>query len=88
MKKVIVLLFVAVCLAGCTYEGSTLQTYVEDPTTLIQDPHFTRYQEKRDTLERAYLHKEITYADYLKKRDALDDQYAQEVQQRDHSIAE
>ncbi|MBN1870203.1 MAG: hypothetical protein JW847_06500 [Candidatus Omnitrophica bacterium] len=82
MIKKSLLLSCALVLFGCTYG----QNYLENPETLIQDPHFANYKENRDGLERQYLHKEITYAEYIEQRDHLDAKYDREVQERTNKI--
>ena len=87
MFKKMLLLFLASALVGCTYAGErTLEDYLHDPKTWVQDPHFADYKEKRDELESQYLQKKISYAQYLEQRTALDDKYAQEVQERNEKI--
>ena len=81
LKKYLVLMCV-LTLVGCTYG----QEYLENPETILRDPHFTGYKQKRDDLEREYLHKDITYAEYIEKRDHLDNTYAREVQERNAKI--
>ena len=81
MKKVI-LFFIMVILAGCTYEGEKLKTYFEDPRTFIRDPHYSNYKQKRDNLESKYLNKEIAYSEYMEQMQNLDDTYSMEVQKR------
>lgn len=83
-KKFLILsLFV---LAGCSYGQEKLETYIEEPGYFIKDPHFAQYQEGLDALERDYLEKKITYAQYLEQKQALDEQYEKEIQQRDAVI--
>lgn len=84
MKKFIWILALLL-LAGCTYQGGG-EYALDDPESLIKDPHFTHYQEKRDALESRYLKKEITYADYLEQVKELDDTYTQEVEKRTEII--
>lgn len=87
MRQRIVLLFLLSAVLGCTYAGErTLEDYLSDPKTWVQDPHFANYKEKRDELESQYLQKKISYAQYLEQRTALDDKYAQEVQERNEKI--
>lgn len=81
MKKGLLLLC-ALTLLGCTYG----QDYLKNPETIIRDPHFSAYKQKRDDLESAYLRKEITYAEYIEQRDRLDEIYAREVQERNAKI--
>ena len=85
MKKTIALLLVLLC-AGCTYEGKTFEDYMDDPGSILKDPHYGSYQEKRDALESQYLHKKITYPEYQEKLKALDDKYSQEVEERTRII--
>ena len=78
MKKYAVVVL-GLLLAGCTYEGKKLDSYVNDPASIIQDPHFAGFQEKKDTVESQYLRKEINFAEYTKQIKELDDKYNQEV---------
>lgn len=87
MVKKGLLVVLAILLVGCTYEGQKLSAYFESPRSLIKDPHFTNYKEKRDALESQYLQREISYADYVKGMDELDESYAKEVQERDAKIS-
>lgn len=82
MIKKSLLLVCAVVLLGCTYG----QDYIDNPVSFIRDPHFTEYKDHRDDLELQYLHKEITYAEYVKAKDELDETYAKEVQERNDKI--
>lgn len=89
MKKNILmvgLLFLMGCTYGCIYEGSDPSHYLKDPKAIIQDPHFTEYQEKRDKLESDYLNKKITYAEYVEEMDELDKTYSEEVEERESVI--
>jgi len=82
MIKKALLLVGVLLIFGCTYG----QNYLENPETFLEDPHFADYKEKRDTLESQYLRKEITYAEYIKQRDRLDETYDKEVQERNDVI--
>ena len=86
MKRVLLFL-VFLSLAGCTYEGRTLEDFVEDPGAIVKDPHFADYQQKRDDLEHQFLHKKITFAEYTQKMEDLDIQYQKEVQERNEIIS-
>ena len=55
--------------------------------SIIKDPHFADYQKKLDKLESQYLNKEISYADYVAKKEELDNVYTKEVQERDEIIS-
>ena len=81
IKKSLYLLVLLLCL-GCAYEGQEFQKFIDNSKTLLRDPHFSEYKQKRDDLEREYLQKQITYAEYVEKRDKLDLIYAKEVQER------
>ena len=81
------LLFLASAIVGCTYAGEReLRDYINEPSTIVQDPHFGNYKEKLDALEKQYLEKEITYAQYLEQKTVLDDQYNKEVSERNQKI--
>lgn len=87
MFKKMVLLFLASALVGCTYAGEReLSDYINKPSTIVQDPHFGNYKEKLDAVEKEYLGKKITYAQYLEQKTALDDQYNKEVEERNQKI--
>lgn len=81
MKKIILLLCMLV-LFGCSYG----QDYLRNPSSFIRDPHFTEYKNNRDDLERSYLHKEITYAEYIEQKNKVDEQYTKEVQERNSKV--
>ncbi len=81
LNKFLYLFFVLFVL-GCSYEGQKIQNYLDDPRSLIKDPHFMGYRENRDKLESRYLRKDLTYAEYLEQKEALDQEYAREVQER------
>jgi len=81
MKKITLLLCMLVLL-GCSYG----QDYLRNPSSFIRDPHFTEYKDNRDDLERSYLHKEITYAEYIEQKNKVDEQYTKEVQERNSKV--
>lgn len=85
MKKTVTLLLLLLCV-GCSYEGKTFEDYMDDPKSIIKDPHYGSYQSKRDALESRYLHKEITYPEYKEKLKELDDKYSREVEERTRII--
>ena len=87
MFKKMILVFLTSMLVGCTYAGERkLSDYINEPATIVQDPHFANYKEKLDGVEKEYLGKKITYAQYLEQKTALDDQYNKEVAQRNQKI--
>jgi len=60
---------------------------VEEPQSLLRDPHFAQYEEERQALEHAYLEGQITYVDYLQRKKELDEKYEKEVQDREAAIS-
>lgn len=85
MKKSIAFLALLLCI-GCSYEGKTFGDYFDDPGSIIKDPHYGSYQDKRDMLESQYLNKKITYAEYVERLKAIDDNYDREVNERTQII--
>lgn len=79
MKNVLLLLAVIMS-AGC---AETFQDYLEQPQTILRDPHYAKYQDAQRELEHAYLINEIDYVEYLEKKKDLDERYAREVQDRE-----
>jgi hypothetical protein len=69
------LLIIVFFVVGCSYGADRI-------SSLVKDPDFAAYQEKMDNVESRYLHKEITYAQYLEQKKHLDDQYSKGVQHR------
>ena len=85
MKKILFVMM-AGFLMGCASGADTVKSLIEDPPALLRDPQFSSYQEQVENLERSYLHKEISYADYLERRRRLDDDYNQVIQERQRTI--
>ena len=72
--------------SGCAYEGPGLTQYLEDPSSIVKDPHFAEYQTNLDNLEHLYLTDQVTYADYVKQKTELEDTYTQEVNERNAKL--
>ena len=85
MKKIIFVIF-AFALLGCSAEQQRMESYMDDPSTILKDPHYTEYQEKMDSLESEYLSKKITYAEYLERKQKLEETYNKEVKDRNDII--
>ena len=73
--------------SGCTYMGQNPENYIDEPGTILADPHYGSYQQQGDDLERQYLEKKITYADYVEQKKTLDDKYSKDVKKRDSIIS-
>ncbi len=78
MKKMAVILS-ALFFFGCAYGGEQLETWVKDP-------HYTHYREQLDTLEKSYLSEQISYSEYIDKKQQLEAQYDKEVKERENKI--
>ena len=78
MKKAYSILGIFMLLTGCNY--------LDEPQSLLKEPHYAAYQEKLNTLESSYLNGETTYGDYLEKKRQADDTYTKEVQDRTEKI--
>ena len=79
MKKIL-MVFLVVIFAGC---AETWRGYMEEPQTILRDPHYAQYQDKLRGIEHAYLINEIDYATYLQKKKELDEQYSKEIKDRE-----
>jgi hypothetical protein len=87
MKKAM-LLFLMLILTGCTFiQEEMLEDYSYGPIGWIKDPHFARYKKDCEALESLYLKDNISYAEYLEKKKALDDKYDMEVHERNAIIS-
>lgn len=84
MKKFFVLLTL-IALTGC---ADKIQSYIEHPRQLIEDPHFAAYERERSQLESSYLKEEIGYPEYLEQKEQLDRDYARDVLDREKIIHE
>jgi len=80
MKNLIVF-FLAVGLLGFAGCADNLET-------LIQDDAFHEYEQKLDSVEKAYLDKQITYAEYLEQRREIEDEYARDVQPEREAVSD
>ena len=76
MKRMILLLFL-IGFAGCISGENVL----ENPG-IFQDSLYTDYKKTADVIEARYLNKEISYADYLQKKQELEDWYKKEADKR------
>ena len=84
MLKKMIYVVLALGLVGCSH---SFESYVENPTDIIMDPHFGDYQQKASDLESDYLNKKMTYVEYLQKKKDLDNGYSKEVKERENIIS-
>lgn len=73
----------ALCVCSC---ADKIQRYMDDPKTLLEDPVSVGHQKALDDLETRFLHKEITYAQYLEQKQTLEDDYTRKVEKRQNII--
>ena len=78
--------FLFVFLAGCASTTERIESFVDDPGTILQDPGFADYQQKLDDLEKLYLQKKITYAEYLEQKNKIEEAYARDVKKQKNSL--
>lgn len=83
MKKNVAFCFILVMFLGCSYN---IEKVITDPVSILRDPHYAQYQKALDELESEYLQKNITYAEYLEKKNQLEEDYTREVQEREQEI--
>ena len=81
MKKMIIFIL-AVGLLGCSYGKQHVEYMLDNPPGVLADPLYEDYEAHLDALERQYLRKEISYADYVEQKQELEDQYARESNKR------
>ncbi|MEW5894235.1 MAG: hypothetical protein AB1650_00510 [Candidatus Omnitrophota bacterium] len=84
MKKLLILLILS-GLLGCSYGKEHVELIFDNPGVL-EDSLYAGYQKKLDEIERQYLRKEISYADYIRLKQELDDQYSAEQEKRTRII--
>lgn len=82
MKNIIILLIVVCFAGGCSHGKSRVGLMIENPPKILRDPLYTDYNARVEELERLYLNQEISYAEYMKKKGVLEDQYSQEADRR------
>jgi len=87
MKKLF-LIGLALMILGCSYGGDKIQGYLDEPRTLFEDPVSVEHQQALDDLERVYLRKEITYAQYLEKKKRLEEDYVRDIRGRETMIGD
>ena len=85
MKKLLIVLFV-VFVSGCASTTERLEAIVDDPGAILQDPGYASYQQKLDDLEKQQLQKKITYDEYLKQKNKIEEDYAREVHQQRETV--
>ena len=86
MKNLIGGLLIVSAVTGFCSCADKIERYVDNPKTILEDPLTVNYQQDLEDLERKYLHKEISYGDYLEQKKRLDDTYSQKVQRRQQII--
>lgn len=78
MKRFIVVCAAAVLLCGCSAHDKV--------RNIIRDQEFADYQKELDNLEKDYLHKRMSYADYLEKKQQVEENYEQQISSRRDAI--
>ncbi len=86
MRRILTIVLLGGLVGGCAYGQEKIRGYLDDPKTLLEDPLSVEHQRALDDLERAYLHKEISYADYLERKRRLEEDYARAVKERRDTI--
>lgn len=85
MKNILVV-FLVVFFAGCAETSQRIDSIVDDPGTIFQDPGFAAYEQELNTLEKQYLQKEITYAQYLEGKKQLEENYERDVKHQETEV--
>jgi hypothetical protein len=79
----VVLVLMGIFVAGCHGGRDRFRVYADNPLELMLDPHFAEHENQARDMERAYLHKKITYAEYLEAKKELEAKYSDEVRKRE-----
>lgn len=85
MKRLMAFYFVLIFL-GCSYGSDKIRTLINEPETILRDPEYADYKESLDHLESDYLHKRISYAEYLEQKRQIEAGYDQEIKTRRDQI--
>jgi hypothetical protein len=85
MKNMFILLLVLLA-SGCAETHQRIDTIVDDPAAILQDPGFANYEQKLNALEKKYLQKEITYAEYLEEKKEIENNYEREVKRQEAQV--
>ncbi len=86
MKKIILVIGMLI-LVGCSAGKEKIETYIDEPQTLLKDPTYTTYKEQSDALEKQYLRKKITYAQYVEQKKELEEKYAKEASELNEKVS-
>ncbi len=72
--------------SGCSSGERPVQSFIENPPTVLKDTAFTQYQEELNDVESRYLAGEIDYAQYMAEKKEIEHEYDRKVQHRDSII--
>jgi len=86
MLKFCMLIICCAVFASCQYGTDRLNTVMDDPIRILEDPLTVEHKQDMADLEKRYLNKEITYAEYLEQKQKLEDEYTKQVQKRENWI--
>jgi len=86
MRGLIILILCCGLCSACQYGPEKFATVVDDPIRILEDPLTVEHKQAMADLEKSYLKKEITYAEYLDQKQMLEDEYTRQVQKRENWI--
>ncbi|HSV43891.1 MAG TPA: hypothetical protein VLJ10_04985 [Candidatus Bathyarchaeia archaeon] len=78
MKKRLAV-FVCLLLVGCAYGKQHVESVLDNPPKILTDPQYTEYEKQVNEAESRYLNGEISYADYVAKKQSLEDRYTRQA---------
>lgn len=84
-RRLFIIQLAAILLCGVSC-ADKIEKYLDDPKTLLEDPVSVNHQQALDDLERSYLRKEMTYAEYLQQKKQIEDAYTLQVEKRQQII--
>ncbi len=86
LMKNLVMVVLTIMLMGTGCSSQKIMGYIDEPQTILKDPHYEEHKAKLEQLEKSYLAGEMEYDQYLLKKKEMEDEYAKEVQEREAII--
>lgn len=82
MKHMIGVVMAAVVLGGCSGSQVHVESMLDHPPKILEDSLYEETQSHLDAVERRYLNREISYAEYLRQKAEWEEYYQQQTEHR------